>query len=555
MKKIKIISIGLLTTLLSSCSLFDSYSPQINSSTKNSGSNNSKLNESISTSSTTSNGETTNSSSSTSSSDNSPSSSSTSSSNNSTSSSSTGGNNSSSISDQEEIKNQTIIVNGEKDIDQERFYQEFYDYESDIEITLKFTNNAIYNLAKYSDDANKKDMYHPCNLEIKMNTNTYIFNESGARMKGNTSRNPNFVNKDGTFNAPVHFKISVSQTFDDEEDNDYYIRDWEDSDLRKERKKRRIGDAKKFDIKYNKNEDYTFTKQIYAYYCYAQEGMLSQRNNLVKVNVISESDTMTYLYELQECIDSEYIERRYSEEEAQGNLYKCTYTNKGPADLTNYSNDKIGVEKGSYSPSYDLKTNDDEPDHTLLKNLIDTLNNDRRPANEFKETFDSMIDADAYLKFAAMSWVIGNPDDLRNNSNNYYMYFNSKDNKATFIPYDYDRCFGIMKDFAIEMEKIPCTTTKQNTGERKWQKNPLYWRTIITSSDTSQDYSTKWPVINEYKTRYEELCKEYAERYLDVNKFKEFNDQFVYSNKDINKGGANNITFSKYALEKLKTLS
>ena len=541
MKKIKIISISLLTSLLSSCSLFDSYSPQTNSSTKNSLNDYLSSNESTHTSSTTSDEGNTSTSSSISS-----------------SSSSTGENNnsnSSSSGEQEEMKNQTIIVNGAKDIDQERFYQEFYDYESDIEITLKFTNNAIYNLAKYSDDANKKDMYHPCDLTIKMNTNTYIFNESGARMKGNTSRNPNFVNKDGSFNAPVHFKISVSQTFDDEEDNDYYVRDWEDSDARKERKKRRIGDAKKFDIKYNKNEDYTFTKQIYAYYCYAQEGMLSQRNNLVKVNVVSESDSMTYLYELQECIDSEYIERRYSEEEASGNLYKCTYTNKGPADLTDYSNDKIGVEKGSYSPTYDLKTNDDEPDHTLLKKLIDTLNNDKRPANEFKETFDSMIDAEAYLKFAAMSWVIGNPDDLRNNSNNYYMYFNSKDNKATFIPYDYDRCFGIMKDFAIEMENIPCTTTKQNTGERRWQKNPLYWRTIISTTDTSVDYSTKWPVISEYKTRYEALCKEYAERYLDVNKFKEFNAQFVYSKKDINQGGSNNLTFGDYAIEKLKTFS
>ena len=280
--------------------------------------------------------------------------------------------------------------------------------------------------------------------------------------------------------------------------------------------------------------------------------MLSHRNNLVNVNIESDNDKMTYLYELQECIDSEFIERRYDEEETSGNLYKCTYTNMGPADLTTYSNNKIGVELGDYCPPYDLKTNDDEPDHTLLKNLIDTLNNDRIPASEFKETFDSIIDAEAYLKFAAMSWVIGNPDDLRNNSNNYYTYFNSKDNKATFIPYDYDRCFGIKKDWSVDMEGIPCTTTKQNDGSnRSWQKNPLYWRTIITSSDTSQDYSTKWPVISEYKTKYEALCKEYAEKYLDENKFKEFNNQFVYSKKDINQGGSNNITFGKYASEKL----
>ena len=458
-------------------------------------------------------------------------------------------------SETSKVTNHEYIVNGKNDIDQDKFYEEFYDYTSDIEINLRFTNKSIYKLAKYSSDDNKKDMYHPCDMTINMNGNSYIFNEVGARMKGNTSRNDNFVNENGKFNAPVHFKISVSQTFDDKDDNDYYIREWENSDLKSERKKRRIGSAKKFDIKYNKNEDNTFTRQIYAYHAFKEEGLISQRNNLVKVNIFSESDKMTQLYELQECIDSEFLERRYSEEEASGNLYKCTYTDKGAADLTNYNDNKIGVEKGNYHPAYDLKTNDDEEDHTLLKNLIDSLNKDTRKASEYKETFDSMVDAEALIKFLAMSWVIGNPDDIRNNSNNYYMYFNSLNNKATFIPYDFDRCFGIMKDWPIHMEEIPYYTTKQNTGERKWQKNPLFWRTIISTTDSSVDYSKKCEVISEYQEMYKNLCIEYSNKYLDVNKYQEFNDQFVYSNNDINKGGANNLTFKEYSEAKLKTFN
>lgn len=455
----------------------------------------------------------------------------------------------------ENVDGQIITVNGKDDIDQDKFYNEFYDYKSNIEITLKFSNESIYKLADYSDDDNKKDMYHPCDMTIVMNDNAYIFNECGARMKGNTSRNSEFVNENGIFNAPVHFKISVSQTFDNVEDNDYYVRSWDNDDLRKERKKRRIGDSKKFDIKYNKNEDNTFTKQIYAYYCYTQEGLVSQKNNLIKVNVESENDRMTHLYELQECIDSEFIERRYSEEESVGNLYKCTYTDRGPADLTNYNNDKIGVEKGGYHPSYDLKTNDDQPNHTILKNLIDTLNNDTSPAISFKNTIDSIVNMEDFIKFAAMSWVIGNPDDLRNNSNNYYIYFNSLDNKATFIPYDYDRCFGILKDWEIHTEEFPYYTTKQNTGSRNWQQNPLYWRTIISTTDTSVNYSTKWEVIKEYQDLYNELCIEYANKYLDENKYKDFNNQFIYSNKDIENGGANNLSFQQYCEAKLNTFN
>ena len=461
----------------------------------------------------------------------------------------------SSISETSKVTNNEYIINGKNDLDQDKFYNEFYAYTSDIEINLKFTNKSIYKLAKYSSDDNKKDMYHPCDMTINMNGNSYIFNEVGARMKGNTSRNENFVNENGKFNAPVHFKISVSQTFDDEDDNDYYIREWKNSDLRSERKKRRIGAAKKFDIKYNKNEDYTFTRQIYAYHVFKEEGLVAQRNNLVKVNIYSETDKMTQLYELQECIDSEFLERRYNEEEASGNLYKCTYTDRGPADLTHYNNNVIGVEKGSYHPVYDLKTNDKEANHTLLKNLIDSLNNDTRKASEYKTTFDSMIESEELIKFLAMSWVIGNPDDIRNNSNNYYMYFNSLNNKATFIPYDFDRCFGILKDWAIHMEEIPYYTTKQNTGERKWQKNPLFWRTIISTTDSSVDYSKKWEIISEYQELYKELCIEYANKYLDVNKYQEFNEQFVYSNKDINKGGANNLNFKQYCEAKLNTFN
>jgi len=453
----------------------------------------------------------------------------------------------------DEDDNNVIIVNEKSDINQDEFYNEFFDYKSNIEMTLKFTNKAIYNLAKYSDDRIKKEMYHPCDLEIKMNDTTYIFNESGARMKGNTSRNSEFVNEDGTFNAPVHFKVSVNQTFDDEEDNDYYIRTWDNDELRNKRKKRRIGASKKFDIKYNKNEDNTFTRQIYAYNCYENEGLVSQKNNLVKVNIESETDKMTMLYELQECIDSEFIERRYNEEEASGNLYKCTYTDKGPANLTTYANNEIGVEYDNYHPVYDLKTNDEEEDHTLLKNVIDTLNNDTRPANEFKDTFDNIINAEEFIKFAALSWVIGNPDDIRNNSNNYYIYFNSLTNKATFIPYDYDRCFGILKDWEIHTEEIPHYTTKQNTGRRSWQPNPIYWRTIISTTDNSVDYSKKWEVISEYQELYNKLCLEYANKYLDVNKYKEFNNQFVYSNKDIENGGANNLSFEAYCTRKLQT--
>lgn len=444
-----------------------------------------------------------------------------------------------------------------QDLDQDALYDELYAYNSDIKIDLYFTNQAIYKLADYCLDETKKEMYHPCDMTIAMNGVTYHFDEVGARMKGNTSRDENFVDENGMFHSPVHFKLSLKETFDDAEDNDYYIRTWSDDKARGERKDREFAKQQKFDLKWNKSEDNSFTKQIYAYYAFENEGLMASKVNLVDVTVHSESDSMHYVYQLQETIDKDFLKQRMAKDEAQGNLYKSTYTDMGPASLAMNTINSIGVEGPNYHPSYDLKTNDkeDEIDHTLLKNVITTINNNTSSAEEFKTVIDEMVDVDSILKYQAMCWVIGNPDDSRNNSNNYYIYFNSITNKMSFIPYDFDRCLGILKDWEIHMEDVPYYTTKQNLdGNRPWQPNPLLWRLIISENDSSVDYSDKWPVIEEYQAKYQSYCVEYANRYLDVDKFFDFTEQFVYSNHDINNGGANNLSFATYAAAKLATI-
>ena len=52
---------------------------------------------------------------------------------------------------------------------EEDLYEEMYDPTSNLQITLNFTNEAIYKLAKYSLDEVKKEMYHPCDVTISLN--------------------------------------------------------------------------------------------------------------------------------------------------------------------------------------------------------------------------------------------------------------------------------------------------------------------------------------------------------------------------------------------------
>ena len=49
----------------------------------------------------------------------------------------------------------------------------------------------------------------------------------------------------------------------------------------------------------------------------------------------------------------------------------------------------------------------------------------------------------AFLLCLTVSYLLGNPDDMRNNYNNYYLYFVPSTGKCVVIPYDFDRCFGL----------------------------------------------------------------------------------------------------------------
>lgn len=462
----------------------------------------------------------------------------------------------------ESISEESSEIDSESTSEEETedLYKLFYNPSNKVEIELDFSNQAIYNLAKYSDNEEKKEMYHPVDVTITINDKEYFFEECGARMKGNTSRNPNFVDENGYIHGLVHFKISFNQTFDDAEDNDYYIRTWASKEERTERKDRRFAGAKKFDIKYNKSQDGTYTKQMYAYSAFREEGLFAENNNLVRTTIKTDTDSVTEVYLAQECIDKEFLQRRLPKAEAKGNLYKSTYTDMGPADLTTNSLNSIGVEGPYYHPSYDLKTNDDpeEIDHSLLRNLINTINNNKSDASSFKPILDELIDVEMILKYQAMCWVMGNPDDNRNNYNNFYIYFNSVSNKAIFIPYDYDRCLGILQDWEVHMETVPYHSTKATGRNREWQKNPLMWRLLLKtkSGETNQEglkYAKDYPYIKEYRDLFVSYCEVYANKYLDVNKFDQFTKAAYYANKDIGNAGGSNMTFKDYAEAKLAT--
>ena len=97
---------------------------------------------------------------------------------------------------------------------------------------------------------------------------------------------------------------------------------------------------------------------------------------------------------------------------------------------------------------------------------------------------ESKIDLNSWLNYCAVAYVLGNYDDFRNNTNNYYIYFRSSDNKAVFIPYDYDYSLGLTKESAVYSN---ITTKGPFTSSTAHSTNSisLFKDTIITNRNLS----------------------------------------------------------------------
>ena len=443
-------------------------------------------------------------------------------------------------------------------------YLDFFNHGNNVEVKVRINNDVAKKANDYGKRGSwlKQEMYHPCDVTITINGQQRFYaEESGIRLKGNLSkeRDPDFVDDNGNINYNAHFKLHFGQTFDDAEDNDYYTHNWTDATEREARDKRKFGGMKKIDLKWNRNNDATFTKEAYAKYCYRQVGVVAQNINLVKFTLETENDSKTYIYQAIETLDSQSMKRYYGKNGGKGNLYKGLYA-RASLTTSSISGNNLNPESvNNTNPSYPLKTNEKENDHTLFKEVVRVLNTKSDTAT-FVNSFKNIAEIDSILRYLAMSWVIGNPDDLKNNSNNTYFYFNSINDNFSIIPYDDDRCFGILDGWEVDMSTLPADSTrmagKSAGGGKVWCENPLIWRLTISENDSGQNYSDKWPMVQEYHDRYMQYAQQYMNQFLDASKFQEFTNEFYYApSKNISDAGSNNQTFAEYATSKKANLS
>lgn len=402
-------------------------------------------------------------------------------------------------------------------------------WDEDVKISI-YVDITPYELAKineaYEDYRNgntyKADTYRKCNLTIIVNDDEYYFEEVGIRMRGNTSRRE-FCDESGNIYDFVHFRFNLTETFDSEEYESgswaaELYHEWEDKDARKERKSRTFATMEKFYYKWNKNYDNTYIREIYANRMFSAFGILAPHITLANFNLLQEGKMENMgVGNIYETIDKEFIKRNFTEELKGGDLYKCTYR----ADFTSASN--YGVETPTQRFTYTLKTNNDrsDPDYKHnkdFKNFISVLSKNVNDSN-FDSSLEDVMNMEYFTRFEAVNYLLGNPDCIRNNCNNFYLYFTPQ-GKGYLIPYDYDRCLGINKDWNPSgngmVYEHPFTS---NTPNGKIT-NPLYLKTILSNhTSTYKDMfkeslknilESEWFTYNHFKDIYTSYKNNYS---------------------------------------------
>lgn len=321
-----------------------------------------------------------------------------------------------------------------------------FDYTKKIKIAINISSDELRDIQRDYETGND-ETYRMCDLDIYIDNIHFHYLQVGIRQKGNTSRG-SIYNDDPQFINLRHYKLSFEETFDDEYRETKAK--WFDEDAYEYRADRKFFGEDKINIRWNRNYDTTYIREAYVNNMALSFGVLAARSNVTNVvmNIDGEEHNLG-VYTLLEQYDKGFIKRNFVKDARDGDLYKLSWGNGTPATFEEYTADNIGVEnlvkrsKNNFEKrlyTYTLKTNKDTSDFSVMKNFIKNLCSQRGAT--MYDFMSENSDLDNFVSFAALSYLFGDPDDLRGNYNNTYVYFTKNTNKAVFMPTDLDRPFG-----------------------------------------------------------------------------------------------------------------
>jgi len=310
------------------------------------------------------------------------------------------------------------------------------------EITIKITEEEWNRLLTRYDEFSQNVDYFHADFTYKKGTEITEIQDGGLRLRGNTSRRRPEGNGGELHNSSspdwhhCHFGINFRKFHKDDAHT--------------------IRGIRKINLKWHK-DDPNYVRELFCYDLFRRYGIWTAAHDIycrlwLKVG---DSEPAYYgVYEMIEPIDDEFIERRVEGkfENDKGFLWKCGYASEGPADLNGLDGSwSIDLDNGI---NYTYEFKGDEEDYAAAKEQLEDfiLKLSGKGEESFYKWIKEVCDVEFLLKTYAVNVAVGMCDDLWNNGNNYYLYFNSQDKydyQLFFLPYDYDNSLGTSWNIGI----------------------------------------------------------------------------------------------------------
>jgi hypothetical protein len=229
-------------------------------------------------------------------------------------------------------------------------------------------------------------------------------------------------------------------------------------------------------------------REALAWRLFGLAGVVAPRHTYAK---LAFGGTYRGLFSVIEQVDRRFLKDHFGKNHL-GNLYKTGCRDIGCATLAHRAGpdgDDSGRQyyiPGSAERTYRLRTNKSNPAANTYDDLacfIRTINGiglrgggERFDTDAFRESVDGIMDAEAFLRWAAVNMLLGSWDNYYATPSNYYLYNSGRKGAAKdfagspyfhFIPWDYDNCLGI-DYFGIQWQYADILDWPSNT----WR----YWR-------------------------------------------------------------------------------
>lgn len=353
-----------------------------------------------------------------------------------------------------------------------------FDKQSVPEIVIEVSVEEWNKLLSYFDQNPDNEHCVVSRFVMRKDHKEYVVDSVGLRLRGNTSRR----RPEGSTGG-VHQAVGA---------------DWNHASFgvkfSEYKKKQEFAGTDRVNLKWFK-DDAAYVREIYCYDLFERFGVwTAPRSSYCRLTIsVSGDPKPAYfgVYQLLEAVNKQFVKDRTGNKQfisKEGYVWKCSYG----ADLKNGAGfaNLMGVEEVNLNAAlsknyvYDLKTNEKELELAKAQfvgfiNQLNALN-----GTAFRQWIATTMDVDLFLKTYAVNVMVGMWDDYWNNKNNYYFYFDANQ-KAYFIPYDYDNTLGT----SLLME---------NSGTR----NLLQW-----GSSPNRPLILKILEIPEYKARYQEYIR------------------------------------------------